>query len=81
VNVRVTARNFSPSERTYAAYSNATRGKREKAAASADPSSPHEAPEDPSPASALVAAAGHPRLRPAPRARSQAARTGGRVGP
>jgi len=32
--------------RYYGAYSNATRGKREKAAASADPSSPHEAPED-----------------------------------
>jgi hypothetical protein len=32
--------------RYYGAYSNATRGKREKAAASPDPSSPHEAPED-----------------------------------
>ena len=32
--------------RYYGAYSNASRGKREKAAASADPSSPHEAPED-----------------------------------
>ncbi len=33
--------------RYYGANSNATRGKREKAAASAEPSSPHEAPEDP----------------------------------
>lgn len=32
--------------RYYGAYSNATRGKREKAAASAEPSSPDEAPED-----------------------------------
>ena len=117
--------------RYYGAYSNATRGKRKKAAASAEPSSPDQAPEDaaipdgpyraalrrrwaelirrvyevdplicprcgsemrvigfitqpalidrildhlrkarqdPSPASALVAASGHPRLRSAPRA-------------
>ena len=32
--------------RYYGAYSNATRGKRKKAAAPAEPSSPHEAPED-----------------------------------
>ena len=32
--------------RYYGAYSNASRGKREKAAASADPSTPREAPED-----------------------------------
>jgi len=32
--------------RYYGAYSNASRGKRKKAAASADPSSPDQAPED-----------------------------------
>ena len=32
--------------RYYGAYSNASRGKRKKAAAPAEPSSPHEAPEE-----------------------------------
>jgi len=45
------------------------------------PRPPPQARQAPSPASALVPACGHPRLRSAPRAPSQAARNGRRVGP